>query len=384
MEKGGNRIQIDSKPRKSGKSLSIVHNKKIAGLNKDLLSKIDDILVECKMNNDLIPVFNTNNKPTYIIQNPAIKPEEENKTTKGKYRSPSASQGIEPKVVEGLEFDPNMPNINITYQNKGRKKLQPIKTKKGYRKKDGFLTGVGLIKQTKAKKKEDERINKLLAKNNDEINNMLKNIDEIDNFIKGGGKEIDNDSFDGSPDYRKKMEENRRDFEELIREIDGYKSEMKEEFDEIKYLIKFTDNTEKLIDRHKNVMANIFKGANIPVKQIEDNGPNFDEDMEKKVRPKRGKSQTRSRIKGYLDIVNEVDDMNKNNEDDEDFDDDEFLATSVSELNNVFYKMKKINQIKDNLCNIQDEALCYHEKFKAELKRSESAKLPIKPADEQI
>ena len=37
-------------------------------------------------------------------------------------------------------------------------------------------------------------------------------------------------------------------------ELDGYKKEMQEEFDEIQYLIKFTNNTEKLITRHKNVL----------------------------------------------------------------------------------------------------------------------------------
>ena len=47
----------------------------------------------------------------------------------------------------------------------------------------------------------------------------------------------------------------------------------------------------------------------------------------------------------------------------------EFLTTSVSQLNGVFYKMKKISQIKNNLCNIQDDCLGYHEKLKDILKR---------------
>ena len=54
--------------------------------------------------------------------------------------------------------------------------------------------------------------------------------------------------------------------------------------------------------------------------------------------------------------------------------DDEFLTTSVSELNGVFYKLKKINQIKDNLSNIQDDCLGYHEKLRDTLKRSQSAR----------
>ena len=63
----------------------------------------------------------------------------------------------------------------------------------------------------------------------------------------------------GLDDNEKEM----KDFQELVAEIDGYKQELQEEFDEVKYLIKFADNTHKLIDRHKNVIGNIFKGAGL-------------------------------------------------------------------------------------------------------------------------
>ena len=43
------------------------------------------------------------------------------------------------------------------------------------------------------------------------------------------------------------MAKSRKEFEELIKEIDGYKKEMEDEFDIIQYLIKFTNNTEKLM-----------------------------------------------------------------------------------------------------------------------------------------
>jgi hypothetical protein len=78
----------------------------------------------------------------------------------------------------------------------------------------------------------------------------------------------------------------------------------------------------------------------------------------------------------YLDIVNEADKMEQEYVEDDDIEDydDEILTTSVSQLNGVFYKMKKISQIKNNLCNIQDDCLGYHEKLKDTLKRSESAK----------
>ena len=179
------------------------------------------------------------------------------------------------------------------------------------------------------------------------------------------------------------MAKSKHDFEELIKEIDGYKKEIQEDFDEIQYLIKFTNNTEKLITRHKNVINGIFKGAGLSKKNIDDK-LNNDEDKNKKI--KRNRSQSKSRIQGYLDIVKEVDKMDQEYaevEDIEDFD-DEFLTTSVSQLNGVFYKMKKINQIKDNLCNIQDDCLGYHEKLKDTLKRSESAKPQTRKEEQKI
>ena len=377
--KSKNRIEISAK-RASGKSLNIVHNKRISKLDKDLLSKIDNILIEYKLNNDLIPTFPTKlmNSNTNNTNNSKLQKNEEQKIEKS--RRPSAGAGIKmPKSSQNLDFDQNMPNIDISLQDNKKKKLPKIKKKKklSNNMKGGFLTGVGLIKE----KKDNNRQNRFLEQNNEEINKLLNNIDEIDKFVKNPEKDDDAHLFEGSPGYRDRMEKNRRDFEELIKEIDGYKKEMQDEFDEIQYLIKFTNNTEKLIDRHKNVINGIFKGAGLSKQNISDK---LGKDEEKNNR--KNKSQNKNRIKGYLEVVNEVDKMDKEMENEEDYNDidDEYLLTSVSELSGVFYKLKKINQIKDNLTNIQDDCLGYHEKLKNTLKRSESAKPPIKTEEKKI
>ena len=383
MQKRGNntRIQIASREKRhSGKSLTINHNKKIANqIEKELLSKIDNILIEYQLNNDLIPTFAQKLPPP---NNQKKAPEiEEQKIAKSIPRAPSADPNIKmPKATKNLEFDQNMPNINISISDlKKEKKLPKVKTKKSSKKhKDGFLTGVGLIKTKK--KKEEQRLNKFMVQNDEEINAMLQNIDELDNFIKNPEKGKDAHLFEGSPDYRDRMAKNKHDFEELIKEIDGYKKEMQEEFDEIQYLIKFTNNTEKLITRHKNVINGIFKGAGLSKKNTDEKLNNNDKNI------KRNRSQSKSRIQGYLDIVKEVDKMDQEYAEDKDIEDydDEFLTTSVSQLNGVFYKMKKINQIKNNLCNIQDDCLGYHEKLKDTLKRSESAKPPARKEEQKI
>ena len=380
MQKRGTntRIQIASREKRhSGKSLTITHNKKIANqIEKELLSKIDNILIEYQLNNDLIPTFTSKLPPPNI---PKKTPEiEEQKIQKGIPRAPSADPNLKmPKVTKNLEFDQNMPNINISISDlKKEKKLPKVKTKKTSKKhKDGFLTGVGLIKT-----KKKERQNKFMIQNDEELNAMLNNIDEIDNFIKNPDKGKDSHLFEGSPGYRDRMAKAKHDFEELVKEIDGYRKEIKEDFDEIQYLIKFTNNTEKLITRHKNVINGIFKGAGLSKKNIDDKS----NDNNNKL--KRTRSQSKSKIQGYLDIVKEVDKMEQEYAEDEDIEDydDEFLTTSVSQLNGVFYKMKKINQIKDNLCNIQDDCLGYHEKLKNTLKRSESAKPPTIKEEQKI
>ena len=382
MQKRGsnNRIQISSREKRNpGKSVNILHNKKIINqLEKELLSKIDNILIEYQLNNDLIPTFAS--KPPQQKDGRKTADIEEQKIEKTIPRAPSADPKLKiVKATKNLEFDQNMPNINISISDlRKEKKLPNLKTKKAKKYKDGFLTGVGLIKTKKKEKK--ERQNKFMVQNDEEINAMLQNIDEIDNFIKNPEKGKDSNLFEGSPGYRDRMAKSKQEFEELIREIDGYKKEIQEEFDEIQYLIRFTNNTEKLINRHKNVINGIFKGAGLSKKNLEEK--NVD-DKNKKI--KRNRSQSKSRIQGYLDIVKEVDKMDQEygEEETEDYD-DEFLTTSVSQLNGVFYKLKKINQIKDNLCNIQDDCLGYHEKLKDTLKRSESAKPQTRKEEQKI
>jgi len=376
------RIQIASREKRApGKSLNINHNKKLVKkLEKELLSKIDNILIEYQLNNDLIPTFATKPETNNNNTNTIIKPqnEEEQKLEKNQIRAPSADPKLKqikmPKATKNLDFDQNMPNINISMNElKKEKKLPKVRKKKSMKKyKDGFLTGVGIIKTKKediAEKKE-QRNNRFMEENDRAINEMLHNIDEIDDFIKDPEKTKDSYLFEGSPDFKDRMAKSRKEFEDLIKEIDGYKKEMEDEFDIIQYLIKFTNNTEKLITRHKNVINGIFKGAGLQ-KQIID-----DKNDKEKEKGRKTKSVTKSKIQGYLDIVKEVDKMDQDNNIEEDFEnyDDEFLTTSVSELNGVFYKLKKINQIKDNLSNIQDDCLGYHEKLRDTLKRSQSAR----------
>ena len=80
----------------------------------------------------------------------------------------------------------------------------------------------------------------------------------------------------------------------------------------------------------------------------------------------------RNKIQKYLDFIKEVDKTVQENINEEDFENyyNVYLFTSISELNGIFCKTNNTNQTKDNLNNIQDDCLEYHEKLRDTLKKS--------------
>ena len=242
----------------------------------------------------------------------------------------------------------NLENIekNLKTMKKKIKKLQ----------KSSFMTGVGL---TKAKKKPVVLNPKLKEKDemmeniNNQINAILKNIDDDDDSKK-------------APKNIKHLKDS-ANFKNIIEEIDSYTNEIHEEFDEIKYLIKFADNTHKLIDRHKNVMTNIFRGAGLrPSKKIEE---------EEKLKNEKGKIK-KYKSAGKFNMDNY--DINENDYDDQPYYKNGYYYRNVREddinFGEVFDKLKAINKVKDNLSNIQDDFLGYHQNLRTKMRRINGGK----------
>ena len=376
-----NRIQISSRA-KNEKPTSLKNQEILNEYSKDLFSKIDSILNDFKPNEKIVLDLNTKNDDSKsnkeseenILFNLNDDKNNFNDSSNILKKSYNNNKKILPKI-KNENNNNNVNNINVIenpiekiekiekeFRKKSKKKnsvKKPSKTKLANNENGEFLTDVGIIKQIK-RNKISKKQKKFIAKTDKEINDLINNIDELDNYKYGHDV---NDTFEGSPEFRARMEQNKRDFEELVKEIDGYRDEMREEFDIIKYLIKFTDNTEKLIDRHKNVISNIFNSAGLQSKR----NKSFD-------------------LKNKLSS-DEEENLNESEEDDYEYsnrnkfygkDNDKSIDGNIQEINKIFYKMKKINKIKDNLCNIQDETLDYHEKLKNKMKRSFSAKPPIK------
>ena len=207
-----------------------------------------------------------------------------------------------------------------------------------------------------------------------EINQKSKEKDEmmnnINNQINAIIKNIDDEEDSKKPTKGIKHLKKSTDFKNIIEEIDSYTNEIHEEFDEIKYLIKFADNTHKLIDRHKNVMTSIFRGAGLrPTKNIEE---------EEKLKNEKGKIKKFKSV-GKLNKDNLGNFYNNNDNDyDNDYDDQPYYKNGYYYRNakeddmnfgEVFDKLKAINKVKNNLSNIQDDFLGYHQNLKTKIRR---------------
>jgi hypothetical protein len=328
---------------------------KLQSMGNNLKTKVNNLLNDIEEHEKLDNIIlnqqinpNPNNIDLPIII-PKINPDL-SKVEKEKNDNSYVEQKENTKNIHNNKNNLNLQSIekNLKTMKKKIKKLQ----------KSSFMTGVGLTKtkkplEIKSKTKEkDEMMNNINA----QINAILKNIDDEDD-----SKKVSRDIK-----HLKKS----TDFKNIIEEIDSYTNEIHEEFDEIKYLIKFADNTHKLIDRHKNVMTNIFRGAGLrPSKRIEE---------EEKLKNEKGKIK---KFKSAGKFV--VDNIGSYNEDENEYDDQPYYKNGYYYRNakeddmnfgEVFDKLKAINKVKDNLSNIQDDFLGYHQNLRTKMRRINGGK----------
>ena len=325
---------------------------KLHSIGHNLKNKIDDILDEAEaqkkldhiyLNQQITQTQNPNNDLPIII--PKINPNNLPKINSNKIQNNIIPENEDRNKNYSNKNDLNLKNIE--------KSLKTVKKKIKKLQKGSFMTGVGLTKNKKeliqAKKIESDP---MLNDINNQINAILKNIDD-----EGDEQKV-----------RKTIKhmKDSADFQEMIKEIDEYRDEIHEEFDEVKYLIKFADNTHKLIDRHKNVMTNIFRGAGLrPTKNLEN------EEEGKKIN--KGKKASKSMGKYEIDNLKDYDEY-----DNQPYYKDGYYYRNAREeefnLGEVFDKLKAINKVKDNLSNIQDDFLGYHQNLKTKMKRINGGK----------
>lgn len=353
-------------------------NPKLEAINQELLSKIDNIYFEYEklipeikstfdykkekqiQNNDNEKMENTSTKHSsnsnFLNTSTSSKNDKKLPKIKEKKIPLKVDQNIDNKEISDIEIKKKISNLkpNNTHNKKPKNKKNSNLT---------FMTGAGIIKTRKNKKEEIDS-----NKPNNIDDNILDNID-LSNFDPNS-LNMDNISIEGSDDFKLKMQKDMKEFKELCDEIDEYKSELKEEFDEIKWLIQFADNTHSLIDRHKNIMGSIFRGSGLPINSLYDDNDDIQKYKDNKYRAKskgRNYSPGQRKIKNALDIVNSIKDNydydNKTNIN---------IDIDIKKIQNTFNKLQTINQIKNNIGNIQDSMLDYHDKFNKRLQRSQS------------
>lgn len=297
--------------------------KKIAKLNRQLLSKINNILDEYNTQDKLIPYELSNDIRYEIKPNPNEEPQQ--------------SFPILPNI-ENNNISPNPQNIiKNKEKEKTQKNIKNKSKKKKVKKTDTpFFTDIYSIKNKKIdnKKKEDEEIIKFREQNNKRIDELINTIDSIPSYSRNTKK---NDS----------VYNNDKDIVEMINYIDGYTNEIHETFDEVKFLIKMSKNTHKLIDRHKNVLSNIFNKAGMRPKGIQEYD-NEDNNNKNKIN-----NQNNQFKKEYNNIY-----YNRRRRDEND-------------MTEVFDRLQKINKIKENISNTQDGFLGYHQSLQKKLKEDE-------------
>jgi len=334
---------------------------KLQSMGHNLKNKVNNLLNEIEVNEKIDSMMlyqqinpNPNNVDLPIII-PKINPNLEKENLEKQKIEPNSTLSIK-ENAKNKNNNGNSLNLQNIENN-----LRTVKKKIKKLQKGSFMTGVGLTKTKKEpipinqkQKEKDEMMNNI----NTQINAILKNIDDEEE-PKKVYKDIKN-------------LKNSADFKNIIEEIDSYTNEIHEEFDEIKYLIKFADNTHKLIDRHKNVMTNIFRGAGLrPSKRIEE---------EEKLKNEKGK------IKKYKSTgkFKKIDDLsNFDYKEDDENDDQPYYKNGYyyrnakeddMDFGGVFDKLKAINKVKDNLSNIQDDFLGYHQNLRTKMRRINGGK----------
>ena len=352
------------KPKRNNSNLQTKKEKinkraKLQSMGHNLKNKVNNLLNDIEVNEKFDNMIlnepinpNPNNVDLPIII-PKFNP---NLTKDNQIKEKNENNDSIPMKEDTKNGHTNRNNLNL---NNIERNLKTMKKKIKKLQKSSFMTGVGLTKTKKPQieinqksKEKDEMMNNI----NNQINAIIKNIDDEEDSKK--------------PTKGIKHLKKSTDFKNIIEEIDSYTNEIHEEFDEIKYLIKFADNTHKLIDRHKNVMTSIFRGAGLrPTKNIEE---------EEKLKNEKGKIKKFKSV-GKLNKDNLGNFYNNNdNEYDNDYDDQPYYKNGYYYRNakeddmnfgEVFDKLKAINKVKNNLSNIQDDFLGYHQNLKTKIRR---------------
>jgi len=324
-------------------SSSIGNYSDTLGMSKNILNNIEANLhfaEENELMSKLSSKNSLNNKSNSDIPTDSI------------YSSTSANSNTKRKKINSpqkiqIENSSN-PKLKINHENRDFEKsdkqkneinqiLNEIKKEKINTKTNDNKKNINSVKKDKF----SDKTNKKKEIQNKKLNNVFMTKVEIEGEVKSSSEEetkipyeeddlldSSDDDFKINPELKKEM----NDFKNLLTEINDLKKGMKNEFDELQYLIKYVDRTSNRVNRHFNGISNLFQQSGIK--------PKTDNVLHK--------------------LREEAE------ENDDEFDDE------YDRKNNIYNKEKNMNRIKDNLIHLQDNFIGYYKNFDGGMKNIES------------
>ena len=272
-------------------------------LSKNILNNLETNLQIAEESELISKMLKNNNhqRPDSKRQKEKYLPSENNNNTLYSNNSSNSaknsfkSENIKPNIKK--EKLSNIKSEKLEKNSKDDHNLKSVKNTKN--KKDVFMTKVD-IEDNLSSSDED-----------------LKNLSDDDIFNSS------NEDVKLNPEMKKDMQ----DFRNIMGEINDFKKNIKNEFDELQFLIKYVDGTSTRVNRHMNGISNLF-------------------------------SQSGLKSKGEKDLY-------KLKEDNDEYDEDD---------NNrgLYNKNKNMDRIKDNLINLQDNFIGYYKNFDDGMKKIET------------
>jgi hypothetical protein len=234
---------------------------KFQNMSKLIVGKIDEILKEQPLKSGSLSSHSNkafqNNEFDILASYPNLR-EDLIPKIKNNFSTNEESEISSFEFKKKLELNPD--NLNgETDKNRTQKRNKSLKNpKRSKNKKETFMTNVEIEggennlepKKTKSKYMEEQ---------DKHVRELLDNIDDSDGIL---DEKEEKEYLRRNPERRDEVMQ----IKNLIKEVDDYKQSLKDEFDELQFLIKFVDETSDRINRHKQGVSKIFKRAGIKTK----------------------------------------------------------------------------------------------------------------------
>jgi hypothetical protein len=238
---------------------------KFQNMSKLIVSKIDEILkdqplksgsISSLSNHDNFPIKSYLNSDFENSTSYSNLREDLNSINKGENLLGEEKENLSKPFEKNLRLADKIPSISkdTKIRNKSSNTKHRINAKN---KKETFMTDVGI--ENIQNELEPKKKSKYMEAQDKHVREILDNLDDSDGIL---DENEEKEFLRSNPDKRNEVME----IKNLIAQVDNYKKSLTDEFDELQFLIKFVEDTEDRINRHKQGVSKIFKKAGMKKK----------------------------------------------------------------------------------------------------------------------